>query len=368
MKFQDYYALLGVPRTASQDEIRKAYRKLALQWHPDRHKGAARTSAEERFKRISEAYEVLSDPATRGKYDTFGEHWKHGQEVPPDFGAGDAGGGARSQGARGGARGAGSGGTRRMTPEEFGRAFGGPGGFSDFFAHAFGPDYGRDVGGAGAGGRHARFKHRGADVRAELVLPVGEALAGGKRRFDVPALTACPRCGGVGSVGAHVCPRCVGVGTLRTDKTIELNIPPDVRDGQTLRLAGLGEPGDEGGAPGDLLLSIQITSDALHRVQGRDVEVDLPVAPWEAVFGASVDLRTPDGPVTLSVPPGSKAGARLRLRGKGLADGQGGRGDLYAVLRLTLPDTLDASQRELLAQLGRQSAGVHGGLRQERVP
>ncbi len=349
MEFQDYYEVLGVPRTASQDEIRKAYRKLALKWHPDRHKGDEREAAEARFKRISEAHEVLSDEETRKKYDRFGEDWKHGQEFTPPPGGGGA---------------------RQMTPEEFERMFGaqGGGGFSEFFTRNFGEDFGRAFSGGGRRARHPRYRHRGADVRAELPLGLGDALRGGKRSFTIPALVSCPRCGGVGSVGSHVCPTCVGVGTIRQDRSVDVTVPKDVRDGMTLRLAGLGEPGDAGpdgaGEAGDLLLTIRLESDRTHRLVGRDVEVDLPVAPWEAVFGASVDVTTPDGRVTLSIPEGTKAGARLRLRGKGLADGKGGRGDLLAVVRLALPDTLTDRQKELLKELGAGGARVSGGVRQ----
>lgn len=252
-----------------------------------------------------------------------------------------------------------------MTPEEFQELFGERGGFSEFFTSNFGEDYGRAFRGAGRGEHHPRYRHRGADVRAELPLGLGDALRGGRRQFAVPALVSCPRCGAVGSVGAHVCPTCVGVGTIRRDKTVDVAIPKDVRDGMTLRLTGLGEPGDQGGEAGDLLLTIRLTSDKTHRLVGRDVEVDLPVAPWEAVFGATVDVSTPDGPVTLTVPADTHAGARLRLRGKGLADGKGGRGDLHAVVRLTLPEGLTARQRDLLRELAESGADrPRGGVRE----
>jgi len=344
MKFQDYYEILGVPRSAGEEDIKRAYRKLALKWHPDRHKSETRKDAEERFKRISEAYEVLSDPDKRRKYDQFGEHWKQGQEFTPPPGAGGA---------------------RRMSREEFERMFGGDGGaggFSDFFANIFGEQFGRDVGGGAR--RHARFRERGADVQAELALGVGDALAGGKRRFEIPASMPCPRCGGTGFLGKHVCPTCMGVGTVQKNRTVELSLPRPVRDGQTLRLRGLGEPG-EGGEAGDLLLSLRLHGDETFRLSGADIEADVPLAPWEALAGARVDVRTPDGVVTLTVPPGTRAGTRLRLRGRGLDDGHGGRGDFFAVVRLALPDALTAEQRELLARAGSAgSASVHGGARQ----
>lgn len=354
MEFQDYYELLGVKRDATPEELKKAYRKLALKWHPDRHKGDSREEAEAKFKRISEANEVLSDPETRAKYDRLGQNWKQGEPFTPP-----SGGGGRPGGSPGGAR--------QMTPEEFEELFGERGGFSDFFQQNFGEEYGRSFTdrGRAAGAHHPRYKHRGADVRAELPLGLGDALRGGRRAFEIPALVSCPRCGAVGSVGSHVCPTCVGVGTIRRDKTVDVAIPKDVRDGMTLRLAGLGEPGEEGGEAGDLLLTIRLTSDKTHRLVGRDLEVDLPVTPWEALFGASVHVTTPDGAVTLAVPADTKAGARLRLRGKGLADGKGARGDLLAVVRLTLPDRLTDRQRELLRELSAAEGDrLQGGVRE----
>jgi len=348
MKFQDYYEVLGVPRSASVDQIKKAYRKLALKWHPDRHKGADAAKAEETFKRVSEAYEVLSDPEKRKKYDRFGEHWKHGQEFTPPPGAG--------------------GGARTMTPEEFEQLFGGgrrggAGGFSDFFTSLFGDQFREEF--RRGEQRHPRFRQRGADVRAELHLPLSDALRGGKSRFEIPVTVPCPRCGGVGFVGEHVCPTCVGVGTLHDTKTVDLAIPKTLRDGVTLRLAGLGEPGDTPGQNGDLLLTLRLQSDDTYRLDGHDVQAELPLAPWEALAGGKVDVRTLDGLVTLTVPPGTRAGSKLRLRGRGLHDADGGRGDFYAVVRLVLPEPLTPRQRELLSEAARAGNGhVAGGARE----
>jgi DnaJ-class molecular chaperone len=344
MKFQDYYEVLGVARTASAEEIKKAYRKLALKWHPDRHKGAAQAQAEERFKHISEAYEVLSDAETRAKYDRFGEHWKHGQEFTPPPGAGGA---------------------RRMSPEEFAQMFGGAsGGFSDFFTSMFGEDFQRSSG-RGAR-RHQRFRTRGADVQAELPLSVSEALAGGRRSFELPTTAPCPRCGGVGFVGEHVCPACVGVGQVHGRKTVEVSIPRSLRHGQTLRLKGLGEPGDAGGENGDLLLAIRLEGDDVYRLSGDDIFADVPVAPWEALPGTKLDVRTPDGVITLSIPPNTRAGQKLRLRGKGLDDGRGGRGDFYAVVRLALPEQLNERQKQLIKELSLAGPSLVAGGARER--
>jgi curved DNA-binding protein len=337
VQFQDYYEALGVARTATPEEIKKAYRKLALRWHPDRHAADRRAEATRAFQRISEAYEVLSDPEKRARYDRFGEHWKQGQDFAPPSGE------------------------RTMSREEFERAFGGAG-FSDFFASLFGEQVRHDF--AGSAASHGRFRHRGADLRAELALGATQALRRGKSAFTVPALAPCRRCGGVGFVetgarGEHVCPSCAGVGRVRSEKEVELTIPADVRDGLELRLKGLGEPG-EGGPPGDLYLTLRVVSDATTRVEGSDLEGDLALAPWDVFVGTKVEVRTPHGVATVVVPPETPAGTRLRLRGQGLATGGGGHGDFHAVVRLVLPATLSARERELLRELA-AGAGARSG-------
>lgn len=333
MKFQDYYSVLGVAREASEAEIKKAYRRLALKWHPDRHQGDTqqgdpRDEAERRFKQISEAYEVLSHTETRAKYDRFGEHWKQGQEVPPP-----------------------GGGERSMSPEEFEQMFGGAGGFSDFFREAFGDDVRRDFG-SGRQRPHARYQYRGADVKAELRLPVSDALAGDKRSFEVPARSSCPSCGGVGSLKGHVCPACGGVGQVQRQRKVDLQIPTELRARTNLRLRGLGEPGEAGGEAGDLILELRLADDESYRVLGDDLQARVVLTPWEAEAGASVDLRTARGMVAVKLPPGSRAGKRLRLRGQGLAKAGGGHGDCIARLELDLPEQLSERQRELLRELG----------------
>ena len=335
-RFQDYYQVLGITREASAEEVKKAYRKLALRWHPDRHpEGKEREQAEETFKRVSEAYEVLSDPEKRARYDRFGENWQHGQEFTPPTGE------------------------RRMSREEFERAFGSGGGFSDFFAEMFGDIFEREVGRGPR--RHARYSHRGADVTAELHVPLSELFERGKRTFHLPAQTSCPRCGGVGFVDEHVCPQCVGVGRVHTTKEVSLSLPEDARDGLVLRLRGLGEPGDGGGESGDLHLVLRLSSDERYRLNGSDVEADVTVLPWEAVFGTKVDVRTARSNVSLTIPPGTRAGTRLRLGGQGLPDGHGGRGDFHALVRYALPERLTERQRELLGELARTTGGAVPG-------
>lgn len=338
MKFQDYYQVLDVDRSADQDAIRKAYRKLALRWHPDKHPEAERAAAEVRFKQISEAYEVLSDPEKRAKYDQFGENWEHGAEFTAP------------------------GGGRTMNQEEFASAFGGAGGFSEFFEQMFGEQLRQNM--SGAADSHPRYRHRGSDVRAELALGIGDVVDGGKRSFEIQTTVSCPRCGGVGSINEHVCPTCVGLGSVRQRKTVTLKIPDDVHDGQTLRLRGLGEPGVQGGETGDLHLTLRLKSDDTYRKRGQDVEADVPVAPWEAIAGTKVAVRTPRANAVATIPPNTRAGTRMRLREQGLAKKGGGYGDFYLVVRYALPEPLSDRQRELLDELARAGDGaVTGGAR-----
>jgi len=329
VKFQDYYEVLGVERQADADAIKKAYRKLALKWHPDRHPGDEREEAEAEFKRVSEAYEVLSDPDKRARYDRFGENWEHGQEFEPGPGQ------------------------RTMSREEFEAAFGGGGGFSDFFQSIFGDQVRDDF---RAGPRpHARYRYRGADVRAELTLSLSDALAGGKRGFEVPARSSCPSCGGTGFLSEHVCPTCAGVGQVQRLRSVELKIPAEVRDGMKLRLKGLGEPGVEEGESGDLHLELRLVDDETYRIVDGDLEARVVLTPWEAEAGAKVDVRTARGVATVTVPAASRNGKRLRLRGQGLADGRGGHGDCIVRLEIDLPAELSDRQRALLLELAEDS-------------
>jgi len=334
VKYQDYYEILGVPRDASEDAIKKAYRMLALKWHPDSHPEEARESAEANFKRISEAYEVLSDAEKRKKYDRFGRNWEQGQDFDPGPGS------------------------RTMTHEEFEAAFGGGSGFSDFFQELFGGEFRGNF--KDRPGQHARYEYRGADVRAELHLPITDALSGGKRSFDIPARTSCPSCGGTGFLAQHVCPSCAGVGQIQKHKTVELQIPSTIRDGIKLRLKGLGEPGHGGSESGDLHLVLRLDPDETYRLVGDDLEVRVPITPWEAHAGTRVDVRTAHGTVTLTVPANSRSGRRLRLRGQGFADSRGGETDCIARLELDLPEQLTGRQEELLSELAKEAHSAAG--------
>jgi len=288
MKFKDYYETLGVPRSATQDEIKQAYRKLARKYHPDVSK---QPDAEARFKELGEANEVLKDPEKRAAYDRMGSNYKNGQDFspPPDWNEGF----------------------------EFSGS-GEPGGMpnSDFFEALF-----------GRRAQHARRGPRtmhaqGQDHHAKVAIDLRDAYRGATRSISLsmPAVDA------QGHVALHT-------------RQLEVNIPKGITAGQHLRLQGQGGPGLGSGPAGDLYLEIVFTTDPLFRVDGRDVSLELPLAPWEAALGAQVDVPTPEGSVTLTIPPGSAAGRKLRLKGRGIPGSSADKpaGDLYAVLTIVLP-------------------------------
>jgi curved DNA-binding protein len=312
--FHDYYETLGVPRTASTEDIRKAYRKFARKNHPDVNK---EPGAEDRFKEISEAYEVLRDAEKRQLYDRFGENWKAGQDVSgaPGFeeyfrqqerGPRTGNGRARASGA----------------PDDVYVEFGDEGAdFSDFFERLFQRGGGRGARRDGFRGFEA-FDDRGTDQEAVLELSLQEAARGGHRRI-----------------------------ALEDGRTFDVDVPAGVRDGQRIRLAGEGAQGTGGRATGDLYLRLRVRPDRRFRVEGRDVYTDLPVTPWEAALGAEVELPTPTGTARVRVPAGSSSGRRLRLRGEGLPNRGATPGDLYAVIEIHVPKTPTDEERELFERL-----------------
>jgi DnaJ-class molecular chaperone len=336
-KTRDYYEVLGVKRDASDDEIKKAYRKLARKFHPDLNPGDK--GAEDQFKQLQAAYDVLSDAENRKLYDQYGENWravKAGAEPPPP--------GWQQTGAP--PRGAGSrtGGGFDFGDFEFG-SFGGHGGAGfDIFEELFG----------GARGRTQR-SGRGQDVEAELEMALEEAHRGARRTLQRQVAEICPTCNGSGIKDDRPCDTCGGAGQVLRQKNIEVNIPAGVRDGSTVRLAGQGGSGSNGGEPGDLYLHIRVRPHPVFTVKGDDLEVELPVAPWEAVLGANVEAPTIDGRVDLKVPPGAKSGQRLRLRGQGLNKRKGGRGDEYVRLKVVVPKEASAEERRLYEELKRVS-------------
>jgi curved DNA-binding protein len=325
---RDFYQDLELGRDASQDDIQRMYRKLARQYHPDVNKDP---DAEERFKNISEAHDVLSDPETRRRYDTFGPDFRQVPEgVDPQTWARARAGQRAGAGAGRGRRGGGSGGG--------GFGDGGAAGGGGGWAYTTGGEdidleelFGGMFGGFGGGGRGRRGRGPipGADQEAEIVLSVEDAYRGGPRTITF-----------------------AGPGGPRT---LEVNIPPGVTDGQRIRLSGQGGQGTEGGPAGDLYLRVRLADHPRYRVEGRDVYVDLPVAPWEAVLGAKVPVDTPDGEATVTIPPGTSSGRRLRLRGRGLPNPKGTPGDLYAEVRIVVPDHVSDAERSRWEQLARES-------------
>jgi len=327
VKFQDYYEVLGVPRTATADDIKKAYRKLARKYHPDVNPGDQ--SAEEKFKQVGEAYEVLSDPEKRKRYDQLGEHWKGGADFTPP------------PGWEGG----------RVEFGDFSDLFGAErstGGFSDFFETLFGSRRGRRSG--------AGFAMRGQDVEAAIELSLEEAHHGTTRTITLQTTAVCPTCNGSGVRENQSCATCRGAGVVTRPKTLDVTIPAGVRHGSVMRLAGQGEAGTGNAPAGDLLLHVQLRPHPLfHVLEEGDVEIELPVAPWEAALGAKVRIPTIEGSVDMMVPAGTQGGQRLRLRGQGVQRRGSGRGDQYVRLKLVNPPSLTASERALFEQLAAAS-------------
>lgn len=318
MAGRDFYEILGVPRTATREEIQRAYRTLARENHPDVNKDPG---AEERFKDVSEAYDVLSDADLRRRYDAFGPDFRRvPEDVDPEAWAraqAEARAGAGRARAGAGAGGPGWAGTRRGGVGGFG-GFGGPEGIDieDLFGGMF----------TGRGGR-GWGPIPGADQEAELVLSVEDAYRGGRHAITL-----------AGPDG---------------QRQYDVNIPPGVTDGQRIRLAGQGGRGSDGAEPGDLYLVVRLAPHPRYRVHGRDIDVDLRLAPWEAALGASVPVDTPGGDAKVRVPPGTSSGRRLRLRGRGMPNPRGQPGDLYAEARIMVPRHLTDEERRLFSELAR---------------
>ncbi len=307
VEYRDYYQTLGVKRDASQEEIQRAYRKLARQHHPDVNKNDP--NAAKRFGEIGEAYEVLKDPEKRKKYDELGANWKAGQEFRPPPGHENV--HFEFRGAPGR-----NGGGFSFTP--------GAGGFSDFFETFFGarqggrggPFGGFDVDENGGGARP------GHDIETELTINLEEAFHGATRQIQLARPDG-----------------------SQNGKPIEVKIPGGVSSGSKLRLRGQGHNG------GDLLLTIRIAPHPRFQVEGQNLTTDLRIAPWEAALGAKVPVQTLDGEVTMTIPPGTSSGSRLRLRGRGLHFRKGGRGDLYVRPMIVAPKTLEDEEQKLYEKL-----------------
>jgi curved DNA-binding protein len=337
VKFRDYYETLGVDKKSGQEEIRKAFRKLARKYHPDTAAPEEKAKAEDKFKEINEAYEVLGDPEKRKKYDQLGANWQQAGGQP-----GGARGGAGYPGFEGfeGFEGfSGMGGGRGVRGQEF--HFGGGTGFSDFFEQFFGGHGGMGMGGEdfsgftagrGAGSPYGNRPMKGRDVEGELMVTLDDVMRGTTRAVSLRRVDQ-------------------QTGEEKT-QTIQVKIPAGVRDGQKIRLNGQGGEGLNGGKAGDLLLKIRLARHPDFRVEGSDIYFDLLLAPWEAVLGADVTLPLLDGKVNLHVKPGTEAGQRQRLKGKGLPDPKGGtRGDFYVIINIQVPEEVPDAERELWEKL-----------------
>ena len=312
MQYKDYYQILSVERRASPDEVQRAFRKLARKYHPDLNK---EPDAEEKFKDIGEAYEVLKDPEKRKQYDALGMNWKSGQDFRPPPGSGNV--RYEFHGDPGGAEGF-----------SFGTS---AGGFSDFFESLFrgGPR------GGTTGGPPQPWPMDGPDSEAALTITLEEAY--------------------------HGITKCITLesgmpGSQPTRKSYSVKIPPGTTDGKIIRLAGQGGKGSGGGRDGSLLLHIRIAPHRRYRVSGHDLIQTLAVSPWEAGLGAKISVATLDGNVSLAIPAGTQSGQKLRLRGKGLPKRGDERGDLFVEVAMTLPKNLSQDERDLLEQLAKKSS------------
>ena len=323
--YKDYYAILGVRKEASPEEIKSAYRRLAKEHHPDLHPEKDKAKAGEKFKEINEAYEVLSDPQKKAKYDQVGPGWEAPEESAApggrgeryDFHAGEWGGSAS--------------------------------GFSDFFEQLFG-----QAGGRGFGAETAPLK--GQDVEAELPLSLEDAFRGGDKRITIMAPALCPACGGSGRRAKGFCPACGGVGEVRREKAITAHLPAHIEDGMKLRLRG--QAGAAAGVkePGDLFLRIRLLPHPRYKVSGSDLETSFTVMPWVAALGGEAEVSALDGPVRIKIPAGTHAGRSFRIAGKGLGHRGGSRGDLYAVARIDIPQRTDERLERLYKEMKEAAA------------
>ena len=306
VKFRDYYETMGVERTATKEEIRKAFRKLARKYHPD--VAEDKSTAEAKFQELNEAYEVLGDPEKRKKYDRLGPDWEHMGNFTPPQGAADGGGG-----------------------QEF--HFDGTG-FSDFFEQMF-SQQARQRGATGGGGI-PHMKMRGHDIEAEILVTLDEVMNGSERSLSIQRAR-----------GASA-------------ETVRIRIPKGVTAGKLIRCAGLGQPGVNGGESGDLFMRVQVQRHPDFVVDGHDLHCDLPVMAWDAVLGSKSTMKTPHGSVTFKIPPGTADATEMRIAGKGLPKGTGGGfGDLYVKIHIGVPEAVTESERALWENLKTESSKNH---------
>jgi curved DNA-binding protein len=344
VQYKDYYESLGVPRNATEADIKKAFRKLARQYHPDVAKN--KKQAEEKFKEINEAYEVLGDPAKRKKYDELGANWSSGADFRPPQGWESFTGG-RPAGNRG-ARGA-----------DYDFHFGGTG-FSDFFEQIFGAAARRGGGGFGSGTGFAEAEdvgpERGRDIEGDIMVTLEEVVKGSVRSVSVRHGVPCEHCNGTGQRAGHVCNVCGGTGQVAKAETYQVKIPAGVSEGQRLRVPGRGEAGVGGASAGDLFLRVRLAKHPDFQVEDHNLVYEADLAPWDAVLGAEIGVPTLNGPVNIRIPPGTQAGQKLRVRGRGLPKRDGGAGDLIVETRVAVPTKVPDSEKKLWEELKSRSA------------
>ena len=318
---RDYYELLGVSRSATAEEIKKAFRRLARQYHPDLHAGARKGEMEKKFKELNEAYEVLSDADRRQKYDRFGHQWEQADAFER----------ARQQQGRSAGPG--------FQDERQG---GGPD-FSDIFESIFGGD------------RRTRAAERGEDLITAVRLSLRDVLSGVTQRIQLTEPIPCSGCQGTGRVSRRPCPECGGAGRKSDTRMIDVKIPAGIQDGKRIRVPGKGAPASGNGRRGDLFLNVEVSAHPVFTRTGADLEAVLPVWPWEAALGAEVTAPTLGDPIKVRVPPGSQSGNKLRIKGKGLPADGGARGDLYFILQIVMPSPLSDHERRLYEEMAGSS-------------
>lgn len=335
MDYKDYYKVLGVSKEATTDEVKKAFRKLARKYHPDVNPGDKK--AEEKFKEINEAYEVLSDPTKRKKYDTLGPNWQE------QFGPQTTGG-------------------RRYTYRTSPMDFDSGSGFSDFFEALFGRSSMGGMAGAGTRGQETFRKRVGDNIEQPVEVTLQEAYMGGSRIFNVQSTEVCPVCRGTGEVSGRACANCGGQGMLTNTKRIQVKIPAGVDNGSKIRVAGEGQPGIGGGPRGDLYLTISVKPDPVYERKGDDLYLDIEVDLLTAMLGGEVPVPVPDGRrLVLTIPPETQNGRTFRLSGKGMPRLRGeGNGTLFARVKVVLPMHLTNEERSLFEQLARSRGRGRG--------
>jgi curved DNA-binding protein len=327
--FKDYYEILSVDHKATNEEIKTAYLKAARKYHPDLHIKSEKAAAEEKFKEVNEAYEVLGDPEKRAKYDRLGEDRRSGQEQqsPPDMG------GHESY-------------TWNGTDNDS---------FSDFFESMFGRTKS-----SGFTEKYGKQKTmRGENLESHIELSLEEAYHGGQKNFQFSLRKRCPACGGTGAVGPKICQSCSGTGYKVSVKKLDVKIPIGIRDGNKIRLKGQGGEGAGGGEQGDLLLTVKILPNAIFTLNGNHLETKIKIRPEQAVLGSNIPAPTLDGQVIITVPPMSHNGQKLRLRSKGWPGKGEIRGDQYVEVSIDIPHLLSQAEREIYQSIAKLRKEVH---------